>query len=80
MKKQIIWKPVIDMDMEDGTHTCYSTIDRSGRFVWLTQMADNSWDVELAIQPNDSVEFTRMATCKTLSSAKRWARMYLNII
>lgn len=78
--QEIVWKPVIDMDMEDGTHTCYSTIDRKGRFVWLTQMSDNSWDVELATQPNKSIEFITMATCKTLASAKRWARMYLNII
>lgn len=76
---EIIWKPIEEMDMDDGTHTCYATTDKAGRFVWLTQRADDLWDVELATYPGKGEYFTTMATCKTLTSAKRWARMYLNL-
>ena len=75
MLEKITWNPVLEMDMEDGTHTCYSTTDKNGRFVWLTQMHNDTWDVELG----KSGEIITMATCKSLTSAKRWARMYLNI-
>lgn len=70
------WKAVEEMDLEDGSHTCYAATDKNGHFVWLTQTADDTWDVEMGVEP-DSSNFHTMATCKTLSSAKRWAARYL---
>ena len=79
MASKIAWNPVPEMDLDDGTHTCFSTVDKSGRFVWLTQISDNTWDVELGQYPGEGDCFTTMCNCKTLTSAKRWAARYLNI-
>lgn len=70
------WEAVEEMDLDDGTHTCYAATDKTGRFVWLTQNAEDTWDVEMGVAP-DSTHFHTMATCKTLPSAKRWAARYL---
>lgn len=79
MAKKINWQPIAEMDLDDGTHTCYSTTDKQGRFVWLTQISDDTWDVELGRYPGKGYCFTTMCNCKTLTSAKRWAARYLNI-
>lgn len=71
-----MWTPIAEMDLEDGTHTCYAS-DFGGFYVYLTQCADNTWDVELHQTSSDGDEFTPLANCKTLSSAKRWAARYL---
>lgn len=79
MANKIVWKPVLEMDLDDGTHTCFSTVDKSGHFVWLTQISDNTWDVERGNYPGKGYCFTTMCNCKSLTSAKRWAARYLNI-
>lgn len=77
MAKKPDWQPIAEMDLDDGTHTCYSTTDTQGCFVWLTQISDDTWDVERATIPGKGTEFVTMANCKTLTSAKRWAARYL---
>ena len=66
------WEPIEEMDLEDGTHTGYAAKDNSGNYVWITQIADDTWDVE--IKKGDA--FVTVANCKTLTSAKRWVARY----
>ena len=75
MANKITWTPIEEMDLEDGTHTCYSTKSPEGYFVWLTQIADDTWDVERAYYYGGSI-FT-IVNCKTLTSAKRYAARYV---
>jgi hypothetical protein len=79
MANRTKWEPVAEMDLDDGTHTCYSTTDKCGHFVWLTQISDDSWDVERSCRPGCGEGFTTLVNCKTLTSAKRWAARYLDI-
>lgn len=79
-KTKLEWVPIEEMDMEDGTHTCY--VPRTnfepllGRdYVYLTQIADGTWDVE--VSRRGSLEYRTLVNCKTLTSAKRWAARYL---
>lgn len=72
MSHKYNWEPIAEMDLEDGTHTGYAAKDRSGNYVWITQIADDTWDVE--IKKGDG--FVTVANCKTLISAKRWAARY----
>lgn len=76
MTNKIQWKPILEMDLDDGTHTCYSAMDRDGCYVWLTQIADDTWDVEQAYYYGGHI-YT-IVNCKTLTSAKRYAARYLN--
>ncbi len=78
MASKINWKPIEEMDLDDGTHTCYSTTDKSGCFVWLTQISDDTWDVERSDTMHSGCIIT-MVNCKTLTSAKRWAARYMDI-
>lgn len=73
--KKASWTPIAEMDLESGAHTCYATPTRHGTFVWLTQLGDDSWDVEL--HPLPGGEFVTVVNCKTLVSAKRYAARYL---
>lgn len=67
------WKPIEEMDLDDGTHTCY--VVEKGRFrLYLTQISDGTWDVEQ--QWIGSMNYTTLVNCKTLTSAKRWAALY----
>ena len=72
------WIPILEMDEEDGTHTCYSSVTAAGRFVWLTQFPDG-WHVEKSIayagDPYNGIK--TLAICKTLTSAKRYAARYV---
>lgn len=79
MANKIHWRPIEEMDLEDGTHTGYATTDKNGHFVWLTQISDDTWDVEIVRHPDGLGEFVTLVNCKTLTSAKRWAARYLNI-
>ena len=63
------WKPIEEMDLEDGTHTCFSV--RIGNSFWYcTQISDDTWDVEECRVGSDY--YTTHVNCKTLTSAKRW--------
>lgn len=73
--KKTKWEPIDEMDLEDGTHTCYAATTRHGTFVWLTQISDDTWDVEL--HPDGSECFVTIVNCKSLTSAKRYAARYL---
>lgn len=75
MAKNISWIPIEEMDLENGAHTCYSTKSPQGYFVWLTQIADNTWDVERAYYYGGNIY--NIVNCKTLTSAKRYAARYL---
>lgn len=75
MASKIQWNPVLECDLDDGTHTCYATEDKKGSYIWLSQLADDSWDVETNDYRGGSL-FT-VANCKTLTSAKRYAARYL---
>lgn len=67
------WIPVFEMDLDDGTHTCY-VWETDSHFCYLTQMADNTWDVELLNR--ETKLMSTIANCKTLVSAKRWFSRY----
>ena len=71
--KKYEWKPIDEMDMEDGTHTCYVT-ETDNYYVYLTQLADDTWDVEQKRKKETS--FVTLVNCKTLTSAKRWVSRY----
>ena len=65
------WNVVHDYDTEEGSPTCWvKIIDHSiyGQFIWINQYRDGKFAVE-AIPIND---IKVLATCKSLSSAKRW--------
>lgn len=68
------WQPVEEMDLDDGTHTCYA-VETEKYIYYLTQIVDDTWDVELKTKGMDG--FTTLVNCKTLTSAKRWAARYL---
>lgn len=67
------WKPIEEMDLDDGTHTCYSATDGNW-FLYCTQIADGTWDAEVSRKGSDN--FMTKANCKTLTSAKRWFARY----
>jgi hypothetical protein len=69
------WIPFEDMDNEDGTHTCYIARCDKHHDLWLVQMADDTWDVEFH-KRNDGIYYVTVVTCKTLTSAKRYATRY----
>ena len=73
-KPKYDWHPILEMDLDDGTHTCYSTENKQWR-VFTTQISDGTWDVEL--QRIGTMTFTTQANCKTLTSARRWVARYL---
>lgn len=71
-----IWNPVEEMDLDDGSHTCYAT-ETEKNFIWLTQITDNTWDVEVKQKEDMPANtYTTVANCKTLASAKRWVSRY----
>lgn len=78
MATKIVWSPILGMDMEDGTHTCYSSTTADRRYVWLTQFPDG-WHVERSIAYiGDGYNGLKtLAICKTLTSAKRYAARYV---
>lgn len=78
MTHKFNWQPILEMDLDDGTHTGYAAEDREGRDIWLTQISDDTWDVEVkARSAYGTSTFVTLANCKTLTSAKRWVSRYL---
>ena len=78
MANKITWTPIEEMDLDNGQHTCYATTDRTGRRYWLTQIADDTWDVEMEDKStSESGCYVTIVNCKTLTSAKRYAARYL---
>jgi len=80
MSKKYEWTPVEEMDLDDGTHTCYSSRDTRGNIIWLTEISNDTWDVEMAAPDAERYQENRIITlvnCKTLTSAKRWAARYI---
>ena len=73
--KKLNWHPIEEMDLEDGAHTCYAAELDVHHFVFTTQTADDRWDVELKRKGEDG--YTTLVSCKSLTSARRWAARYL---
>jgi len=73
MSSKYEWFPIEEMDLEDGTHTGYAAKDRNGELIWITQISDDTWDVEVKVADY----FVTLVNCKTLTSAKRWVARYL---
>ena len=67
------WTPILEMDMDDGKHTCYAW-EVDSHYCYLTQIANGTWDVEL--MDKKTKVLTTLANCKTLTSAKRWFSRY----
>ena len=63
------WHPIEEMDLDDGTHTCYAT-EIGDFYIYCTQLADGTWDVESKRKHCEG--FASLVNCKTLASAKRW--------
>ncbi len=74
--KKMNWEIVEDMNNEEtGEPTCWTAkIDSKdyGRYVWITKYAD-----KFAVEINSDVDFKTLATCKSLTSAKRWVAKYI---
>ena len=68
-----IWTPILEMDLDDGTHTCFCW-EVVSYFCYLTQLADDTWDVELL--DKETKLMSTLANCRTLTSAKRWFTRY----
>ena len=82
MKTKYNWQPIEEMDLDDGTHTCFGADDGS-YFLYCTQIADGTWDCETqrkirvpGLGTITPCGFITHANCKTLSSAKRWFARY----
>lgn len=69
MKRE--WNIVHDCDLEDETPTEWSLKVADGKFYWIAEMSDGTFDVI------DHDARTVLMNCKTLVSAKRWATMNL---
>ena len=67
------WTPILEMDLDDGTHTCYCW-EVDSYFCYLTQLTDDTWDVELL--DKETKLMSTLANCRTLTSAKRWFTRY----
>ena len=66
------WNIVHDCDGENGEPTCWAREifhPRYGRFAWISENSDGSFDV--------SVDAGTLITCKSLASAKRWVSINL---
>ena len=64
MKRE--WVVVHDCDLEDGTPTEWSLKVTDGKFYWIDETSDGTFDVI------DYDAHTVLTNCKTLASAKRW--------
>lgn len=79
------WNVVLEGIDEDGRATIWSkeiNHYKYGRYVWVTLSYDEyegdiAYDVEVMPEPNK--EEIVLKTCKTLSAAKRWATMNLDV-
>ena len=69
MKRE--WNILHDCDLEDGTPTEWSLKVVDGKFYWIAEVSDGTFDVI------DDDACTVLMNCKTLASAKRWVTMNL---
>lgn len=65
------WNIVHDCDAEDGTPTEWSLQVAEGKFYWIDEVADGTFDVI------NHDAHTVLNNCKTLASAKRWVSINL---
>ena len=73
MNKQ--WEVLHDCDTEDGKATCWFRVinhKKYGKYAWITETANADYAVEVIED-----EMKILVTCKSLTSAKRWASMNL---
>ena len=70
MKRE--WNIVHDCDLEDGTPTEWSLKVADGKFYWIAEVSDGTFDVI-----DRDAQAIIMSGCKTLASAKRWVTMKL---
>ena len=73
------WLPVEEMDLDNGEHTCYSRVYGDRQRIWVTQMPDKSWHVEVPC-PEDNTDVYVIAKSKSLHGAKRAALRYIRQI
>lgn len=60
------WETVPEMDLEDGTPTEWSLKVADGKFYWIDEMSDGTFNV-IAQDAH-----TVLMNCKSLASVKRW--------
>lgn len=60
------WEIVPEMDLDDGTPTEWSLKVADGKFYWIDEMSDGTFNV-IATDAH-----TVLMNCKSLASAKRW--------
>ena len=70
MKRE--WNVVHDCDLEDGTPTEWSLKVADGKFYWICEVSDGTFDVI-----DYDAHTVIMEGCKTLANAKRWVTMNL---
>ena len=70
MKRE--WNIVHDCDLEDGTPTEWSFKVADGKFYWIAEVSDGTFDVI-----DRDAQTVIMEGCKTLASAKKWVTMNL---
>ena len=73
--KNITWVILHECDEEYGTPTCWSAEinhEDHGKYIWITNTG-KSFDVECYQEGS----FKTLTSCKTFTSAKRWATRYL---
>lgn len=71
---KVNWDIIHECDDEDGNPTCWATEinhPKYGKYVWISKNSDNHYDVEVNYDSFNS-SFTKLVTCKSLTSAKRW--------
>lgn len=71
------WEIIHDCDDEDGNPTCWVTEINSskyGKYLWISHNGENQFDVEVdkGNIAMDGTSLLVLATCKSLTSAKRW--------
>ena len=69
MKRE--WNIVHDCDLDDGTPTEWSLKVSDGKFYWIAEVSDGTFDVI------DHDAHAILMNCKTLASAKRWVTINL---
>lgn len=60
------WNVVHDCDLENGRPTEWSLKVEDGKFYWISEAFDGTFDVI------DHDAHTVLMSCKTLTGAKRW--------
>lgn len=60
------WEIVPEMDLDDGTPTEWALKVADGKFYWIDEMSDGTFNI-IATDAH-----TVLMNCKSLASAKRW--------